>query len=32
MQPVEPVTTVRGPADLMNPRIVVADSQPWQVR
>src|SRR5262249_33380043 len=32
IQPVAPVTTVRGPADLMNPRMVVADSQPWQVR
>src|SRR5689334_14161355 len=32
MHPVAPVTTVLGPADLMKPRIVVADSQPWQVR
>ena len=32
MQPVEPVATVRGPAALTNPRITVADSQPWQVR
>src|SRR5207247_5206316 len=32
MQPVDPVTTVRGPATLIKPRITVADSQPWQVR
>jgi hypothetical protein len=32
IQPVAPVTTVREPATLMKPRIVVADSQPWQVR
>src|SRR5262249_24029042 len=32
MQPVDPVTTVRGPATLMKPRITVADSHPWQVR
>ena len=32
MQPVDPVTTVRGPAALIKPRITVADSQPWQVR
>src|SRR3989304_10356 len=28
MQPVAPVTTVRDPAALMKPRLVVADSQP----
>src|SRR5215831_19464295 len=32
MQPVEPVTTVRGPATLIKPRITVADSHPWHVR
>src|SRR5258707_14644312 len=32
MQPVAPVTTEREPATLMKPRMVVADSHPWQVR
>src|SRR5438093_12327903 len=32
MQPVDPVTTARGPAAVINPRITVADSRPWQGR